>query len=927
MIQRRRFAIALAGAMLCGFCSSVFAQDNYGNWQYYRTIVLNTKASGANVAATNLKFPVLIRLTSADSAIFNTAQSAGQDVRFANYQGTHLPYQIQRWNAATRNAELWVLVDSVKGTDSAGGAYPNGYLTMYWGNGAAADSEKSTAVFDTGNGYQAVWHLAENSTGNAVDATINGFTGTASSTPPTDSTDGILGYCRYFNGSSNNFQVANSASGKLNFRDSSTYSISAWVESDTFPTTNSSTNRGTPVAKYSSTGGTWATQTIGGATPYWELALYSRSTVDVNVWYDMAATGDARSWHYLTWTSKPTGAALFKYLDGVLVDSLVTGDNNTGTRDTTRTVSIGSQCTGSAKMNYFKGKLDEVILANITRSPGWIQLAFQNQRAAQTLVVEGPIQQNGLPVPVLSSPANGAVNQPIALSLSWGSVSGAISYAVRLSTASTFSNTVVNIAGLSATSQSVTGLAAGVTYYWEANATGATATSAWSAVWSFSVGMTQVIPLNTAWNMKSLNVIPLHDTTIAVFGTDSGGFLFVKDNAGDVYCPAASQDNINHVQVGQGYQIYTTVADTMEVMGIPVNYAATAIALSSGWNTIAYLPPSDDSIEHALAGIDTLLIIVKNNSGHAYWPSLGIDDIGIMYVGEGYKVLMSSAASLTYPTPDTGVAKRVAARGGKTMLRLPEPRHYATHANTGNNATLLAKRVTIGDKAVPDSSEIGAFDGTGSLVGSGTVMHGIAAFAVWGIDPQGKTKKKDGCAVSESVTFRLWDGKREYPLDYVTQDGTPAKYGVDKVFLGVLSVPEGYLITKFDLTRAYPNPFRGSVKIAFDVPTIGGVTEHGIELAVYDLKGSLVKQLASGLYQGRSLCAVVEQWRGPRVRGGIERVHREDESCQLRQAAEAGQNSIEASSHVLNHIKGVTVCPIITAHILEERLSMDAAFL
>ncbi len=464
--------------------------------------------------------------------------------------------------------------------------------------------------------------------------------------------------------------------------------------------------------------------------------------------------------------------------------------------------------------------------------------------------------------PALSSPANGATGQPVTLSLSWGSVSGAVSYGVQVSTDMSFGSTVSGQTGLTGLYGVVTSLTGGVTYYWEANATGAAATGAWSGVWSFSAGMTQVIPLNTAWNMKSLNVIPLQDTTTMVFGTDPGGFLFVKDNAGDVYCPAAYQDNINYVQVGQGYQVYTTVPDTMEVMGIPVNYAATAIALSSGWNTIAYLPPSDDSIEHALAGIDTLLIIVKNNSGHAYWPSLGIDDIGIMYVGEGYKVLMSSAASLTYPTPDTGVAKRVAARGGKTMLRLPEPRHYATHANTGNNATLLAKRVTIGDKAVPDSSEIGAFDGTGSLVGSGTVMHGIAAFAVWGIDPQSKTKKKDGCAVSESVTFRLWDGKREYPLDYVTQNGTPAKYGVDKVFLGVLSVPEGYLITKFDLTRAYPNPFRGSVKIAFDVPTIGGVTQHAIELAVYDLKGSLVKQLASGLYQGRALCAVVEQWRG-----------------------------------------------------------------
>ena len=836
--------------MLCGYCSSLFAQDNYGNWQYYRNIALNTKTSGANITTTNLKFPVLVRLTSADSAIFNTAQNAGQDVRFANYQGTHLPYQLQRWNATTRNAEIWVLVDSVKGTDSTSAAYPNGYLTMYWGNSGAADSENSTAVFDTGNGYQAVWHMAENSTGNAVDATINRFTGTASSTPPTDSTDGVFGYCRYFNGSSNNFQVAGSASGKLNFRDSSAYSISVWAESDTFPTTNSSSNRGTPVAKYSSTGGTYVTQTIGGTTPYWELGLYSRSTADVNVWYDMAATGDARSWHYLTWTSKATGA-ICKYLDGALVDSLVTGDNNTGTRDTTRTVSIGSQCTGSAKMNYFKGKLNEVILANVTRSPSWIHLAFQNQKVVQTLVVEGPIQQNGLPVPVLSSPTNGATNQPIALSLAWGSVSGAISYAVQLSTTSTFSNTVVNVAGLSATSQSVTRLAAGVTYYWEANATGATATSAWSVVWSFSAGMTQVIPLNTAWNMKSLNVIPLQDTTTAVFGTDPSGFLFVKDNAGNVYCPAAYQDNINYIQVGQGYQVYSTVADTMEVLGIPVNYATTPIALSSGWNMIAYLPPNDDSIEHSLSSIDSLIIIVKNNSGHTYWPSLGIDDIGIMYVGEGYKVLMSSAASLTYPMPDTGVAKRVAARGVKTMLRLPDPRHYAAHVITGNNATLLAKRVTIGDKVVADSSEVGAFDGSGSLVGSGTVIHGIAAFAVWGIDPQSKTKKKDGCAVSESVTFKLWDGKREYPLDYVPShpaNGTETRYSVDAVFLGMLSVSPEALIKKFNLSEAYPNPFRGTVHIAFDVPMINGIAEQNIAINIYDLKGRLVEQLAKGMY-------------------------------------------------------------------------------
>jgi hypothetical protein len=451
--------------------------------------------------------------------------------------------------------------------------------------------------------------------------------------------------------------------------------------------------------------------------------------------------------------------------------------------------------------------------------------------------------------PPLASPTNGAAGQPLTLNLTWGSVNGAASYGVQVSTDIAFSSTVFGQSGLiTLSSGAVAGLSGGTTYYWEVNAANTSGPGAWSVAWSFSTSVTQVIPLNIAWNMKSLNVIPPYDTS-AVFGTDPAGFLFVKDNAGDLYCPYWGQDDLHYVQVGQGYQLYTNVPDTINVQGIPVNYANTPIALSAGWNMIAYLPPTDDSIAHAMASIVDSVIIIKNNSGRTYWPSLEVDGIGVMAVGEGYKALMSANVSFTYPAPlPISTDKRTAVAGSESrLLHLPDPCHYAVHANTGNNATLLAKRVTIAGKTAPDSSEIGAFDAAGSLVGSGTVIHGITAFAVWGADPQ--SKKKNGCAASEAVTFKLWDGKREYPLDYLSQNGTTSQYAIDKVLLGVLSVPDGYLITRFDLTRAYPNPFRGSVKIAFDVPTVAGVSEHSLEINVYDLKGSLVKQLANGKYQ------------------------------------------------------------------------------
>ena len=179
--------------------------------------------------------------------------------------------------------------------------------------------------------------------------------------------------------------------------------------------------------------------------------------------------------------------------------------------------------------------------------------------------------------PALALPANGATAQPLSLSLSWGSVNGAQSYAVQLSTDAAFGSTLYGQSGLSALSAAVSGLASGTTYYWEANATSATATSAWSSVWSFTAGAIQVVSVNPAWNMKSFNVVPQNDSATAVFGPGAD-FLFVKDNSGNAYCPKLGQNDIVLVTVGQGYQVYSSVPDTFRVQGSPVNYAATPIA-------------------------------------------------------------------------------------------------------------------------------------------------------------------------------------------------------------------------------------------------------------------------------------------------------------------------------------------------------------
>ena len=88
--------------------------------------------------------------------------------------------------------------------------------------------------------------------------------------------------------------------------------------------------------------------------------------------------------------------------------------------------------------------------------------------------------------PLLLSPANGAAGQSTSPTLSWSASAGAASYRCQVSTSSSFTTTVVDDSTLTGTSKAVSGLAAGLTYYWRVNASNANGTSAWSATWNFA---------------------------------------------------------------------------------------------------------------------------------------------------------------------------------------------------------------------------------------------------------------------------------------------------------------------------------------------------------------------------------------------------------------------------------------------------------
>ncbi|MBL7129039.1 MAG: T9SS type A sorting domain-containing protein [Ignavibacteria bacterium] len=88
-------------------------------------------------------------------------------------------------------------------------------------------------------------------------------------------------------------------------------------------------------------------------------------------------------------------------------------------------------------------------------------------------------------IPVLLSPANNSVGNPLALSLTWLKADYAVSYRVQVATDSLFSSLIINDSTVTDTTKTITGLNPLTTYYWRVNAKNVIGLSAYSSVWKF----------------------------------------------------------------------------------------------------------------------------------------------------------------------------------------------------------------------------------------------------------------------------------------------------------------------------------------------------------------------------------------------------------------------------------------------------------
>jgi hypothetical protein len=358
-------AFSICAAVLLAY--PLRAAEDYAAWAHRAKLRMNTTASGADVSGDVAGFPVLVRLTGAGFA-FSEAAPDGRDIRFSNSAGQPLPYQIERWHAAAKVAEIWVKVDLVPGNSD------KAFFRMHWGKASAADSSKGSAVFGASNGFAAAWHLG--GTGDRPNAVAGGNPAQPRNYNGEESVPGLIGLADSLEGFKDG-----APGGYLDLGDgyggfAEGFTFTAWIHSSAknwyshiLDLGNGKTADNIVLQRLETT------QTAAFdvyADTLKSNSVHVESVLVQDRWQHCAVTVQGKSFKY--------------YADGVLFHADTLSVPISGVFRTENFLGK-SNWPGD---EYFQGVYDEVGLATVARGADWIKLSHANQVRSQRFVTVVP---------------------------------------------------------------------------------------------------------------------------------------------------------------------------------------------------------------------------------------------------------------------------------------------------------------------------------------------------------------------------------------------------------------------------------------------------------------------------------------------------------------------------------------------------------
>lgn len=329
--------------------------------------------NGASSTSNISNYPFAVDFT--DTDLHSDAQSDGDDIVFADSNGTTVPHEIESYNSTTGRLIAWLKASSLTvDTDNV--------YYMYYGNPTAASQQDSNNTWNSN--FKGVYHLRTN-----ADSTSLSNDGTSVNT---SSTTGVVDLAGNFAAATTSY-IYSFPLATTYLNNTGSMSVSLWFK----PTTTFDSSKGTDEYLFD----------LGSASP--------DSTNDFSVRLD-AANGDMKfetqgsgnisvnstgvaswtggTWYYVTATYNSTNGGMNLYVNGLQFGS-TTGASR-GTVNAAVAI-IGASNERGGK--YYNGTIDEVRVTNNVLPIDWAKTDFTNQLYLTLFSEEGATEETKIYAP------------------------------------------------------------------------------------------------------------------------------------------------------------------------------------------------------------------------------------------------------------------------------------------------------------------------------------------------------------------------------------------------------------------------------------------------------------------------------------------------------------------------------------------------
>lgn len=373
--------------------------------------------------------------------------------------------------------------------------------------------------------------------------------------------------------------------------------------------------------------------------------------------------------------------------------------------------------------------------------------------------------------------------------------------------------------------------------------------------------VTQCLVLRAGWSLVAGYVTPTHLSLDSIFNPVLHELIIVKNGVQKAFIPSVQVNTIGLWMNTQGYQVKMVSARSLCFAGPRVVPSVLTIGLPRGWSILPYVRDIDMPIVSALSGVVGDVVIVKDQDGKAYIPSVGVNGIHTLRVGQAYQIRMSNSCAIKYPAESaiSNAIENSSPMEGRHTNAVSSPWFYN---NTGvSHSIIIPTNVNPVAYGAPlmAGDYVGAFyDSVGTLACGGLeAWSGTDPIAVpvFGDDPT--TAVKDGFTAGETLQWKVWRQSDSHSftakVSYVTPGGlggivtdagiyNPNGISAVLTLAGILASSNTRDIpTHYSFTQEFPHPFIPGASMSFGLPA-----RCWVRLTVSDISGKQVAELVNG---------------------------------------------------------------------------------